>query len=102
MNSLQTAETTAEQLGGFAKLQVMIGAHNFSYDTKGSLSFQFKGSRKANLAKVILDENDTYTLVLTMIHPKTGKLKETTILTDLYSEDLKEIFESETGLRLSL
>lgn len=88
------------QLGGYGKLRAMIGANNFSYDEKGTLKFMFRGCQKANFLEVILNPDDTYTMVF-------GKItsldkKEVGRFEGVYWKQLKLVFEAETGLYLSL
>lgn len=96
----QIAETTLMQLGGYGRLKAMIGAEFFSYDDKGTLTFKFKGCRKANYLEVVLDADDTYTMVFLKITNPTRK--EVGKFSGLYCDQLQGIFENETGLYLSL
>lgn len=56
----QVADQTAEYLGGFRRLALMIGADRFTYDEEGTLRFMFKGSRKMNAVEFILNGADLY------------------------------------------
>lgn len=104
MNPQETAETILSQLGGAGKLKAMIAAHDMFYDKDGSLSFKFKGSRKLNYCKVTLNGMDLYNMELGRIAKKDGipayNKKES--IDDLYWDQLKPVFEKETGLYLSL
>ena len=65
-----------------------------------AVSFRFKGSRKMNGARIVLNGSDTYDLTLT-------RIRGTNINTieehhNVYAEDLQEIFEQATGLRTAL
>jgi len=75
-----TAEQSSillHQLGGLSRLQAMIGAHTFlRHETECALSFKFKAGRRFNYVKIWLNAWDLY--------------------------DLVTMFESVTGLRLSL
>jgi hypothetical protein len=101
------ATTTFNQLtqseNGVNRLVSMIGAKHLSFSEKDShVSFKFmRGAKnKANYLKIMLTPADTYTLEFGKIHGLKYRVIET--LAGVYAEDLKRIFESETGLYLSL
>ena len=100
-SDLTVANTILSQMGGTGRLSAMIGAHSFVGD-ENSVSFRFKARARngANAFHVTLDPSDTYTIKFLKIR----KLEVKTVkeLDDVYAEDLKRIFEDETGLRLSL
>lgn len=95
----QVAETIIEQLGG--RLTLMIGAHSMFHHTEGALSFKFKARAMngANHCKVTL-VNDTYTVVFTSVRGTSVKAKGT--FEDIYNDQLKGLFERETGLCLTM
>lgn len=99
MTNEQRANTIIEQMGGFGRLGAMTGANNFIFDDKG-ITFKFKGSRKVNCVKVELTGNDDYT----MRFYKVGRVnfKEVEVIEGVYNDMLINIFESTTGLYLSL
>jgi len=90
--------------GGQRRLIAMIGAKHFSYDktaSKFSVSFRFPGSRKANYCEIWVNlGTDELGLQL-------GKIRGTNfrIVKDyeegLPNENVKRLFEQETGLYLS-
>jgi hypothetical protein len=96
---MNVAETILEQLGGTSALLAMVGANGFVGDEHG-VQFAFRGSRKANKVRIILTEDDLYTvefwrirgLDYVQVYEQDG----------LYADTLRSIFERETGLRLSL
>ncbi len=92
----QIAETTANQLGGYRKLHIMIGARNFAFDKDGSLSFKVLAGRKIKYIKIILNPMDYYNVQFF-----TAKLNMTE-RENVPAENLKAVIENETGLRLSL
>jgi hypothetical protein len=104
---LQVAETVFAQMGGKGRLSAMVGAHNFSYDARDErrtvATFHFKGCRKANVCRVAYDyASDTYGFYLVRYSPK--KLTLTPVVAidrDVYAEDLRRLFESNTGLYLT-
>ena len=102
-SNLQVAETIINQLGGSRKLAAMIGARDF-VGSSDSVQFKFKGSRKANTARIVLDPNDTYTLELWKINtnPRNFRSDQVFSSSGLYADALRPTFERETGLYLSL
>lgn len=95
------AMQTLEYLGGVPRLQVMIGANNFIFDEKGAVSFKFmKSEYPANKLVLELNGLDLYVMKFVKVH---GKREEVVREIDgLFFDQLKEIFEEETGLYLSL
>ena len=101
----QIAKTILNQMGGMNSLVSMVSASNFGfeeYDGRVSLKFNFKGSRKHNLCKVILDQDDTYTFQLWKINMSTATCNITHESTGVYCDMLIDLFESQTDLFLSL
>ena len=94
----EIATTILMQLGG-GKAIAMAGITN-SLAIDNGLQFSFKGSRKVNKCVVKLDAMDTYTFELWKI-TKTV-VKKVYSLDGVYEDMLIELFESETGLYLSL
>ncbi len=99
MESSKVAETIAQQLGGLGRLKAMIGAKHFAYEGK-SLQFKFPNRRGPNYVKITLAPDDTYTMDFGRIVKWDLKNKKT--LKGIYFDQMKEVFERETGLRLSL
>jgi hypothetical protein len=97
------ARTIIEQMGGFNKLGAMIAlSHTLILDS--GVSFRFKGSRKANYCKIILEATDLYTVefykVRELINVSVNEPLKS--ITGVYNDMLKPIFEETTGLYLSL
>jgi hypothetical protein len=92
-------ETLIKQLGGAGKLQMMIGAKDFLKD-KNSLSFKFKGSKKANYVKITLNPKDLYDVSFKKIRGM--KVTDVKDFKDLDVSQLKPTFEKTTELYLSL
>jgi hypothetical protein len=110
------ARTTAEVLdeiiigifdliGSPQKLKMMIGAHtffkgHFDNDNPG-IQFKFPTSNKINCCQLTLDtEADLYNIKFMQISGL--KVTDRGIHTDVYVENVRDIFESSTGLYLSL
>lgn len=98
----EVAETIIAQMGGTGKLKAMIGAKNFRILESG-LWFEFKGSRKANVCEVVYNYgSNTYNFKLQKYSPKYCTFTDVYYLEGCYSDMLIELFESKTGLQLSL
>lgn len=95
MNSQQTLQ----QLGG-SQFVVMTGAHTF-VASRDSLTFRIpKAKDGINAVRITLDANDTYTVEFMKIRNLTVTIVYKT--TDIYCDQLAEVFEQNTGLYTSL
>ena len=92
------AETIYDQIFS-ATSEHMVGVHAM-IDHGDGLSFKFKGCRKYNFFKVIL-KDDLYEVTLCRV-TKLGDRKSQETLEGVYWDQLIPIFESKTGLYLSL
>lgn len=99
-NAAQIAQTTLDQLGGAGRLTAMIGFHSSNYDKNGVLGFKFRGSRKYNYAQITLADDDTYTVRLVKIVKWDIRAEQT--WSGIHADGLRDLFETETKLRLSL
>jgi len=96
-----SAETVFEQIGGIRRLQIMTGAYNFTRnDADKNVTFRFKASRKVNLCRITLDPSDTYTM--TFMRVRGMSVKTVAEISDVFCDQLIPIFESNTGLYLTL
>jgi len=98
---LEVATVIRQQLGHRA--HTMIGSSNFLCGNEDGLSFlqfSFKGSKRANLLRIILMPEDVYRLHFSKVW--NGTVKEIVVRGMVYVEDLHDVIESETGLYLSL
>ena len=86
-----------KQMGGFGRLKAMLGAKNFSKDAS-SLTFQWpsKQRSKGNAVKISLRGDDTYDMEF-FNGPKSVKKYD-----GVYNDQLKSIFEKQTGLYLTM
>lgn len=93
-----------QQLGhSTARLGVMIGAKTFiKSDEEQWVSFRFtaKAKNKANYMKIKLNGLDLYDITFGSIRGMNYTIKGE--FNNCYAEDLKKLFETETGLYLSL
>jgi len=98
------AEIILQQLGGADSLRAMIGAGPFLCGlvdrVQPALSFRFRAraAKRANMARIILDPSDTYTVELWRAGQDSASLLVTR--EGIYSDQLISVLEYETGLRL--
>jgi hypothetical protein len=88
---------------GAGRLKVMVGGKNFTFDSEErSASFRFtaKAKNKANYMKIILNGKDLYDIEFGYIRSMNYTVRSE--VTDMYFDSMKEYFETETGLYLSL
>jgi hypothetical protein len=105
---MTVATTILEQLGG-RRFQVMTGASNFTGDTN-KLTFALPGkpgfvSNGINHVEIRLDPSDTYTVTFRRISFRRNvkdPVKVVSEETDIYAENLSEVFRLHTGLVTSL
>jgi len=96
----EIAKTILEQLsaGKPGQLIAMIGAKYFTYDKEGTLVFKFmRGNQSINGIKIRLNSMDLYDMDFFNIR---GRIVETR--SGVYNDQLKDIFESVTGLNVTL
>lgn len=96
------ATTILQQLGGGGRLKAMIGANNMFSTCDGyvALQFKFKGSRKWNFVKIVLNAMDTYDITFYNLGKYDIKAEQT--FEGYYADMMKDLFEEQTGLALSL
>lgn len=97
--NMEIAKTIGQQMGGFNRLGLFVGANNFMADNN-ALSFRFKAKAKnrANYIKISLNAADLYDVEFGRIHGDSYKVVSTE--SNLYCNQLIEQFERETGLYL--
>lgn len=93
------ALTTFQQLGG-NRFTLMTGAQVMSDGDALRINLPRGAKDGINLVTIALDASDTYNIVWS----KFRGLKVTNLRTDemVYADQLRELFESVTGLRVSL
>jgi hypothetical protein len=101
MDNKQIAETIIQQMGGAGRITAMVGAKDFMYG-EGYVTFKFKGSRKMNVVKIQLNSMDLYDVTFMKYSPKNLDCKTVKEFEGIYCDQLKELFENQTGLYLSL
>jgi len=109
------AMTIINQMGGAGKLKAMLGVKQFLVIDEGVV-FQFKMNSKMNKCEIKLNGMDLYDMKFYKYHNITGnektieamdkKIAKSQIVVEaidgLYNDMLKSVFESTTGLRVSL
>lgn len=98
----QIAQTILNQLGG-NQFIAMTGGHSFTTE-RGSdcLTFKFKGSRKSNTCRVVLNGLDLYDVDFFKFSPKTFACPKTYSIGGIYADQLRSVFEDHTGLFTNL
>ena len=93
---MSIANTILQQLGG-NRFTAMTGSKNF-VDHGNALSFKFPKprGRKVNYLKIVLCEDDTYTMAFGYIRGL--KFTATPPISNVYADMLQPIFTAETGL----
>lgn len=100
--STATADAIIEQLGrSTGNMARMIGAHTFTAGER-SLTFKFKAKAQngANCVRVTLGSSDTYRVEFIKLRGVDFWTKGD--FSNMYADDLRPLFEKETGLYLSL
>lgn len=96
MNTI--AHTIFQQLGG-RRFLAMTGARNL-VDCGNSLMFHIPTTKKINHVKIILTEDDLYTMRFWRIHKFDYQLIEE--VNGVYCDQLREVFTEVTGLYTNL
>ncbi len=93
------ANEIIKQLGGFNKVNTMVGLKDVLAVTNG-VSFKIKVAAKANFCKITLNQYDTYDIVFMKI--RGFESKTIAEVSDVYCDQLKKTIEKEMGVYLSL
>lgn len=100
--SKEIAQTIINQLGG-KEFVVLTGSNGFIIHESG-VSFRVGANpKKISHCTITLNSGDLYNLIFysTQYSENGQSLKNETELTDIFCEDLKDVFESKTGLYVS-
>lgn len=98
------ARTILEQLGGLNRLTVMIGVkHAVARPDGVGIRFKARANKRINHIEITLDPSDTYTVEFWFI-PRILTAEPVAIAsyTDVNAENLRQVIEFKTGLRLNL
>ncbi len=99
------ADTILAQIGGRRALALMIGAGNFFHTNEGNtLQFHWKArsSNRANCIQVTLTPADTYRVEFYRTAKRGLQCDKIGTHEDIYADSLRELFERETGLVLTV
>lgn len=99
---LTVANTIISQLGtSTGRLAAMLGARSF-VGSADSVQFKFaaKARNGANTVRIVLDPSDTYTVEFWTV--RGAKMVKRAEFSNVYADGLRALFESETGLYVSL
>ena len=102
MSNSNVAEIILKQMGGTGRIQMMTGAKSFVYDFE-SVQFKFLNRKrsKPNSCKVTYDSGqDFYTVNFDRVDRY--NIKALNVFHGIYADQLVNLFETETGLYLSL
>jgi len=104
MSNLDIAHTIMNQLGGFRRLGMMAGAKDFVAIENG---VQFKIGRNAkriNMVRITLNGLDLYNVEFGYVTKYNGtpSFKVKSKIDDVYNDMLVNLFESNTGMYLTL
>lgn len=102
--AVEISNTIISQLGG-NKFKAMTGAKNFSYKIEENfnttLTFKIgQNSKRVNHVKITLNASDLYDVQF--LYCSVKGIKVLSSLEGVYAEDLRDIFETNTGLYTSL
>jgi len=96
----QVAKTILQQMGGVNRLRAMLGVKQFVSLDNG-VQFKFPSPHGGpNFCKITLDPSDTYIMEFGRI--RGTRYKKTKEHSMVYADQLRKIFEKETGLYLKL
>jgi len=107
--SKQVAETILAQMGGASRLAMMCGCKDFCVVGPGVLQFRIgKGARlggamlgkPVTCCRIALDPDDTYTV--SFYSGRGVRMRELLTVPQVYADQLRPIFEAQTGMYLSL
>lgn len=105
-NHWQICETIVEQLGGAGRLVAMAGTPRnggILVDAENlSVTIRFKGCRQYDRVQITLTSDDRYTVKFMKLNARTWELTREDETTSVPAENLVQLFETTTGLYLSI
>ncbi len=100
--SYPVADTLIAQLGGAGQLRAMLGTTLLAVD-ENSVTFNFRMVRKANRCRVTYQPGlDLYSVEFFLMSARCTSCKLVETYSQVYADQLRSLFESATGLRMSL
>ena len=96
------ADTLIAQLGGAGQLRAMLGTTLMAVD-ENSVTFNFRMVKKTNRCKVTYNPGlDLYSVDFYLLNARCTSCKLVESFDQVYADQLRSLFESTTGLRMSL
>lgn len=100
-SDMTVANTTLAQLGGARRVTAMTGARDYVGDAN-ALQFSIKGCRKGNKLRIVLESDDTYTVELWKMAPRSYDFAKVDSMDSVCADSLRLVVERMTGLYLSI
>lgn len=99
--NMEVAQTLLHQMGGKRRLAIMTGANTFIAlsEQEGGVSFKIKNRKGPNFVKIILTSADLYEVEFGRIWGTSYKVRAN--YEGVFADQLKTLFEHETGMYLS-
>jgi len=102
MSDKTCATTILAQMGtSVGMLRAMVNGRDFAYDDH-SIQFSFSGKRGVNKCVITLNGKDLYDMDFWYYNKRTYDMVKVKSFEDLYFDMLRDVFESYTGLYVSL
>ena len=96
------ADTMIAQLGGAGQLRAMLGTTLMAVD-ENSVTFNFRMCRRTNRCRVTYVPGlDLYRMEFFLMGARCTSCKLVESFDQVYADQLRSLFESTTGLRMSL
>jgi len=102
--SSQVAKTIVQQLGGSSKLHAMLGKKTQMVSFPNALGMKFSNRKtsRGNYVKITLRPDDTYDMEFSSVTKGGLNVKKVKMYSGVMFDQLRPIFEKQTGLRLKL
>lgn len=102
--SNQIAKTIVQQLGGSGKIFAMLGKKTQMVSFPNALGMKFSNRKtsRGNYVKITLRPDDTYDMEFSSVTKGGLSVKKVKMYSGVMFDQLRPIFEKQTGLRLKL
>ena len=97
MNKDEVLQTIINEFGGMGSFSEKVSIKFLTRFDNG-ISFQFKGSKKANAARIEIEPTGTYLLKLIKLNGRTKRFESVSEVNDLDGFELVNLFNHITGL----
>ena len=102
MTPTPCAQTIIDQIGGTGRLQAMLGTKAIAC-IDSAITFDFKGNRKMNKCRIAYCEgSDLYSVEFFKYFPRKLTCAKVQEFAGIYADQLVNLFETTTGLYLTL